>query len=74
LVADLTVALQTGHLKSGAPFWGERVAKYNRLMDIKKSCERTASNIAMPEKASEQRTNRKVDACVCNSVDVHAIC
>ncbi|KAJ6179533.1 hypothetical protein N7519_009994 [Penicillium mononematosum] len=25
---------QTGHLKSGAPCRGERVAKYNRLMDI----------------------------------------
>ncbi|KAM6532485.1 hypothetical protein FSOLCH5_001908 [Fusarium solani] len=33
-IADLTVALRTGHLKSGAPARGERVAKYNRLMDI----------------------------------------
>lgn len=33
-IADLTVALGTGHLKSGAPCRGERVAKYNRLMDI----------------------------------------
>ncbi|CAK7200210.1 hypothetical protein SEUCBS139899_002901 [Sporothrix eucalyptigena] len=33
-VADITVALNTGHLKSGAPARGERVAKYNRLMDI----------------------------------------
>lgn len=33
-IADLTVALSTGHLKSGAPCRGERVAKYNRLMDI----------------------------------------
>jgi enolase len=33
-IADLTVGLQTGHLKTGAPCRGERVAKYNRLMDI----------------------------------------
>lgn len=33
-IADITVALRTGHLKSGAPARGERVAKYNRLMDI----------------------------------------
>lgn len=33
-IADLTVGLGTGHLKSGAPCRGERVAKYNRLMDI----------------------------------------
>ncbi|OQU94538.1 hypothetical protein CLAIMM_00887 [Cladophialophora immunda] len=33
-IADLTVAIGCGHLKSGAPCRGERVAKYNRLMDI----------------------------------------
>ena len=33
-IADLTVALGTGHLKSGSPCRGERVVKYNRLMDI----------------------------------------
>lgn len=33
-IADLTVGVQTGHLKSGAPCRGERIAKYNRLMDI----------------------------------------
>ncbi|RHZ50513.1 enolase [Aspergillus thermomutatus] len=33
-IADLTVALSAGHLKSGSPCRGERVAKYNRLMDI----------------------------------------
>ena len=33
-IADLTVGLRTGHLKTGAPCRGERVAKYNRLMDI----------------------------------------
>jgi len=33
-IADLTVATGTGHLKTGAPARGERVAKYNRLMEI----------------------------------------
>jgi len=33
-IADLTVGLRTGHLKTGAPARGERVVKYNRLMDI----------------------------------------
>lgn len=33
-IADLAVGLRTGHLKTGAPARGERVAKYNRLMDI----------------------------------------
>jgi enolase len=34
LIADLVVGLRAGHLKSGAPCRGERVVKYNRLMDI----------------------------------------
>lgn len=33
-IADLVVGLRTGHIKSGAPCRGERVAKYNRLMEI----------------------------------------
>lgn len=33
-IADIVTGLRTGHLKSGAPCRGERVAKYNRLMDI----------------------------------------
>lgn len=33
-IADLTVAMATGHLKTGAPARGERVEKYNQLMRI----------------------------------------
>lgn len=33
-IADFTVAMVTGHLKSGAPCRGERVEKYNQLMRI----------------------------------------
>jgi len=33
-IADLTVAMATGHLKTGAPCRGERVEKYNQLMRI----------------------------------------
>jgi enolase len=33
-IADFTVAMTTGHLKTGAPARGERVEKYNQLMRI----------------------------------------
>lgn len=33
-IADLVVGTGTGQIKSGAPARGERVAKYNRLMEI----------------------------------------
>jgi enolase len=33
-IADFTVAMTTGHLKTGAPCRGERVEKYNQLMRI----------------------------------------
>ncbi len=33
-IADMTVALCAGHLKTGAPCRGERVEKYNQLMRI----------------------------------------
>jgi enolase len=33
-IADLTVAMSTGHLKTGAPCRAERVEKYNQLMRI----------------------------------------
>ncbi|MCB1801103.1 MAG: phosphopyruvate hydratase [Gammaproteobacteria bacterium] len=36
-IADLTVALSTGHLKTGAPCRGERVEKYNQLMRIEET-------------------------------------
>jgi Enolase, C-terminal TIM barrel domain len=33
-IADLATSTGCGHLKSGAPARGERVAKYNRLLEI----------------------------------------
>ncbi|WON76441.1 phosphopyruvate hydratase [Serratia sp. UGAL515B_01] len=33
-IADMTVALRAGHLKTGAPSRGERIEKYNQLMRI----------------------------------------
>lgn len=33
-IADVVEGLGMGHIKSGAPCRGERVAKYNRLMEI----------------------------------------
>ncbi len=35
-IADLAVASNAGQIKAGAPARGERVAKYNRLMEIEK--------------------------------------
>lgn len=36
-IADLTVALRTGELKSGAPARSERMAKYNQLLRIEEA-------------------------------------
>lgn len=33
-IADLTVGLGTGHIKTGAPCRGERLSKYNQLLRI----------------------------------------
>ncbi len=33
-IADLAVGTGCGHMKTGAPARGERVAKYNRLVEI----------------------------------------
>jgi len=41
-IADLTVALGTGHLKTGAPCRGERVEKYNQLVRIEEELGATA--------------------------------
>ncbi len=41
-IADMTVALDTGHLKTGAPARGERVEKYNQLMRIEADLGSTA--------------------------------
>ncbi|KAM0425674.1 hypothetical protein ACHAPT_009206 [Fusarium lateritium] len=45
-IADLTVGLRTGHLKSGAPARGERVAKYNRLLDIEAGLEAKGEEVS----------------------------
>ncbi|MDL2316447.1 phosphopyruvate hydratase [Desulfovibrio sp. OttesenSCG-928-A18] len=41
-IADMTVALGTGHLKTGAPCRGERVEKYNQLMRIERELGKSA--------------------------------
>ena len=41
-IADLTVAMATGQLKTGAPARGERVEKYNQLMRIEEELGDTA--------------------------------
>ncbi|MCE5360564.1 MAG: phosphopyruvate hydratase, partial [Acidithiobacillus sp.] len=42
-IADLAVALDSGHIKSGAPARGERVAKYNQLLRIEEQIGTAAS-------------------------------
>ena len=41
-IADLSVALSCGQIKSGAPARGERVAKYNQLIRIEQELGETA--------------------------------
>jgi enolase len=60
-IADITVGLGTGHLKSGAPARGERIVKYNRLMDIEselkaagKPCIYAGTDFSHPLKRSAQ--------------------
>jgi len=36
-IADLSVAVNADYIKTGAPSRGERVAKYNRLLEIEES-------------------------------------
>lgn len=40
-IADLAVGTAAGQLKSGSPVRGERVAKYNRLLEISEKLERS---------------------------------
>lgn len=42
-IADFTVAMGTGHLKTGAPCRGERVEKYNQLLRIEEELGETAT-------------------------------
>jgi enolase len=42
-IADFTVAMGTGHLKTGAPCRGERVEKYNQLLRIEEELGARAS-------------------------------
>lgn len=42
-IADLAVAVNAGQIKTGAPCRGERVAKYNRLLEIEAYLGRTAA-------------------------------
>ncbi|MEG3054857.1 MAG: hypothetical protein RQM90_01295 [Methanoculleus sp.] len=41
-MADFAVAMQTGHIKAGAPARGERVEKYNQLIRIEEAAGDTA--------------------------------
>lgn len=47
-IADLTVALGTGQIKTGAPARSERTAKYNRLLEIEAELGSRASYASFP--------------------------
>jgi len=58
-IADLSVAMGTGQLKSGAPSRSERVAKYNRLLRIEEelgSAARYAGRAAFAGGAARARS------------------
>ncbi|MBI2830034.1 MAG: hypothetical protein HYX81_02630, partial [Chloroflexi bacterium] len=42
-IADLTVGLNTGQIKAGAPCRSERTAKYNRLLRIEEELAENAT-------------------------------
>jgi enolase len=52
MIADITVGLNAGQIKTGAPVRGERTAKYNRLLEIERdlgACARYAGkNFKVP--------------------------
>lgn len=60
-IADLTVGLRTGHLKTGAPARGERVVKYNRLMDIEDEIRASGEEFKYAGKAFRTAHGRTVD-------------
>mmetsp|Transcript_7873 Transcript_7873/g.20223 ORF Transcript_7873/g.20223 Transcript_7873/m.20223 type:complete len:97 (-) Transcript_7873:184-474(-) len=53
-IADLSVAIGAGHIKSGAPCRSERLAKYNQLLRIEEE------NPAIPFAGENFRTPWKV--------------
>ena len=51
-IADFTVAMGTGQMKTGAPARSERVAKYNRLMRIERQLGKKAKYATFPFKSA----------------------
>jgi enolase len=54
-IADFTVAMRTGHLKTGAPACGERVEKYNQLMRIEEDLGEAAIYAGMGHSCTASR-------------------
>jgi enolase len=52
-IADLATGTSCGHLKSGTPARGERVAKYNRLLEI--AAAQPALGYGMPDRRAAER-------------------
>ncbi|MFC1971156.1 phosphopyruvate hydratase [Chloroflexota bacterium] len=56
-IADLSVGLKTGQIKTGAPCRSERTTKYNRLLRIEDELKDSAGFAGMSAFASLKRTN-----------------
>ncbi len=61
-IADLTVALDTGHLKTGAPARGERVEKYNQLLRIEEQLGEAAHYAGIEAYCRRPAVNRESGA------------
>src|ERR1700756_361902 len=62
-IADLSVATGVGQIKAGSPCRGERVVKYNRLLEIEKeleNCAKYAGRTAYAKWAAELTAQRGV--------------
>jgi len=54
-IADLAVAAGVGQIKAGAPARGERVAKYNRLLEIAATSGRACATASPPDRVGRRR-------------------
>jgi hypothetical protein len=59
-IADMTVGLRAGHLKTGAPSRGERIEKYNQLMRIEENrrSRRVCRKIGVQESNNSDQLSR----------------
>ena len=62
-IADIAVALGGGYIKTGAPCRGERVEKYNRLLEIEAELDEAAV-FSNPEIVKKKNAKKAEDALI----------